>query len=476
MPALEQAVIDDLQQRLIAFLETKGGYGALKYLDAGGSAAVFSAEMGGETRAIKVFDPKFLNGPSGPAERRRLDVQRRLIGHECPQLVQMYDIAESHGTAFTEMEFIAWPQLGKCLADVPDEHVHSLISQLVAAVRYLETRDIVHRDIKPENIHVSPDFKQLKLLDLGVARAFEVADGEEATLTDTGHTRPFVATAQYSSPEYLFRLDGPTARLWRGLNFYQVGAVLHDLIMKRPLFDEEVKMGNRWLVARAVLSKTPSFADSNVGRLAALKALAYRCLTKDIDTRLDIVDWNDFARDAHDDPLSRLKGRLLKSVPNAAKFAKQALDAKLQFERSDFEKRFTELLRADLIGVCDGKVALTLLPPQPGADIVYRFELAVSDSTCIVCFVRIDWLTALQDRTANVQYGAFLIASAKGVDASMTAQICACAVTIGEGEGDASRVVVDKLAEAFLAGLDVVDVKPGDIASMHGTDLTKQAA
>lgn len=476
MPALEQAVIDDVQERLVTFLGTKGGYGALKFLDAGGSAAVFSAEWEGEPRAIKVFDPKFLNGPSGAAERRRLDVQRRLIGHDCPQLVQMYDIAEGEGTAFTEMEFIAWPQLGKCLADVPDEHVHSLISQLVAAVRYLEARDIVHRDIKPENIHVSPDFKHLKLLDLGVARAFEVADGEEATLTDAGHTRPFVATAQYSSPEYLFRLDRPTARLWKGLNFYQIGAVLHDLIMKRPLFDEEVKMGNRWLVARAVLSKIPSFVGNNSGRLAALKALAYRCLTKDIDTRLAIVDWNDFARDADDDPLSRLRGRLLKSVPNVAKIAKQAHDAKLQFDRGDFEKRFTELLRAELIGVCDGKVALTLRPPQPGADAIYRFELAVSDSARIVCLVRIEWLDALQKTTANVQYGAYLIDSAKDVDASMTAQIRACAVTIGEGEVDAARVVTDRLAEAFLAGLDVVEVKPDDIASMHGTDLTKQAA
>lgn len=476
MPALEQAVVDDLQERLVAFLEKRGGYDAPKFLDAGGSAAVFKVERHGEPRAVKVFDPKFLNGPSGAAERRRLDVQRRLIGHDCPHLVQMYDIVEAEETAFTEMEFIAWPQLGKCLADVPDEHVHMLISQLVMAVRYLEARDVVHRDIKPENIHVSPDFKDLKLLDLGVARAFEVADGEEATLTDTGHTRPFVATAQYSSPEYLFRLDGPTARLWKGLNFYQVGAVLHDLIMKRPLFEEEVQMGNRWLVARAVLSQIPSFAEGNSGRLISLKALAYRCLTKDLDTRLAIVDWNDFARDAQDDPLSRLKGRLLKSVPNAAKYAKQAHDAKLQFERGNLEKRFTEQLRAELIGVCDGKVALTLRPPQPGTDSVYRFELAVSDVACIVCLVLFEWLDALQTTTANVRYGAYLVDLAKGMDTSMTAQVCACAITIGDGEAEAFRVVTDKLAEAFLAGLDAIDVKPDDIASMHGTDLAKRVA
>lgn len=476
MPALERAVIDDLHTRLNEFLLKKGGYGTPQFLDAGGSAAVYKADLEGQPRAIKVFDPKFLNGPSGAAEKRRLDVQRRLMGHDCPYLVQMFDIAEAEGTAFTEMEFIPWPQLAKTLSLVPDDEVHLLISQLVSAVRFLESRDVVHRDIKPENIHVSPDFKQLKLLDLGVARAFEVADGEEATVTDTGQTRPFVATAQYSSPEYLFRLDAPTARLWKGLNFYQIGAVLHDLIMKRPLFEEEVEMNNRWLVARAVLSKIPSFVDGHSNRLSNLKAIAYRCLTKDLDTRLAIVDWNDFARDPLDDPMSRLKGRLLRSAPSATRLAKQSLETKKQWERDEFEKRFTESLRAEFLSVCEGKATIALRPPKPNTDSVYRFELAVSHKASILCFVCFDWQETHALQTAVVMYGAYLVESSIEGDADRAADCCACNVTISESETEALHVVMNKLAEAFLDGLDTLEVEGSDLSKLHGTDLVTKTA
>ncbi|WP_320534884.1 protein kinase domain-containing protein [Robbsia andropogonis] len=151
MPSLDDAVIQDLEKRLVAFLKKKNECSVPELLDAGGSAAVFKVTCAGELRAFKVFEPKFLSGPSGPAERRRLDVQRRLVSHDCPNLVKVFEISEAEDTAFTEMEFIDWPQLAKSLSSVPDEHVHSLISQLVVAVQYLDELNIVHRDIKPEN-------------------------------------------------------------------------------------------------------------------------------------------------------------------------------------------------------------------------------------------------------------------------------------------------------------------------------------
>ena len=307
MPALEQTVIDDLEGRLKRYLDSRGGYDAPKFLSAGGSAAVFRVEGASGIRAFKAFDPAFLSGTGGAAERRRMDIQRRLIGHSCTTLVQTFRIEEAEGTAFTEMEFIPWPQLTKQLAALPDSAVVPLISQLVDAVKFLETLNIVHRDIKPENIHVSEDFAHLKLLDLGVAREFEFPDSNDAAITDHGNSRPFLATAQYSSPEYLFRLDEPTKRLWNGLNFYQLGAVLHDLIAKRPLFDHEMQLGNRWLVARAVLTKTPTFIDHDPNRLLQLKVLSHRCLVKDLNTRLQLVGWDDFILEDSRDPRAALR-------------------------------------------------------------------------------------------------------------------------------------------------------------------------
>lgn len=183
MPALADSIVADLTERLCRYLKSSGAYGETVYLASGGSAAVFSVATPQGRRAFKAFNPEFFCGPAGPAERKRLEVQRKLIDHTCPSLIQTFRVDEAEGTAFVEMEFIDWPQLTAALNDIPDDAVVGLFTQLVAAVRFLDAMGIVHRDIKPENIHVSPDFTSLKLLDLGVAREIEQGDAQDVAIT-----------------------------------------------------------------------------------------------------------------------------------------------------------------------------------------------------------------------------------------------------------------------------------------------------
>lgn len=258
----------------------------------GGSAAVFLTETPMGSRALKVYDPTFFQEENGQAERHRLELQQRLVGHDCPSLVSIEAIDFHLDTCFMSMEFLPWHELSKCLDAVPREQLWPLVSQLVSAVRFLEDAGLVHRDIKPHNVMVSKDYASLKLIDLGVIR--EIEDGEDRPDgTDQGHRRPFLATAQYSSPEYLFRLREPSPELWKGLTFYQIGAVIHDLIASKPLFDDEVATANRYAVAMAVLSKAPAIpADPTVP--PELRRLATYCLTKDLDLRLRLLRWEDF--------------------------------------------------------------------------------------------------------------------------------------------------------------------------------------
>jgi eukaryotic-like serine/threonine-protein kinase len=470
MPALEQSVIDDLEGRLKRYLANLGGYEAPKFLSAGGSAAVFRVEGVSGVRAFKAFVPDFLSGAGGAAERRRLDVQRRLIGHACPTLVQTFRIDEAEGTAFTEMEFVPWPQLTGKLATLPDGAIVPLILQLVEAVKFLETLNIVHRDIKPENIHVSEDFANLKLLDLGVAREFELPDSEDAAITDHGNSRPFLATAQYSSPEYLFRLDEPTKRLWSGLNFYQLGAVLHDLIAKRPLFDYEMKLGNRWLVARAVLTKTPAFVDPNPNRLPQLKALSARCLVKDLNTRLQLVGWDDFILEGSQDPLTALKARLQKGQLNSGSHADAWTAGRLEFERTESLKRIISQIRTELIQTCGKQLPLTINPSGPGEPISSRITLTVNSDTFIVCTIGIDWSSPPYDRSANITLTARLVCDGFEEQVSLPVPRIVAVATISEGEELSARCIINAIAAATGVGLDHID--GGMVrAELNGMDL-----
>lgn len=471
MPALAASTIDDLTERAQRFLTATGGFDELTFLDAGGSAAVFRVRRGGDVRALKAFDPELFRGPGAAADRRRLDVQRRLVGHGCKSLIQTYRVEEAEDTAFIEMEFVDWPQLAKRLHAVPDDAIATLIAQLVDAVRFLESLNIVHRDIKPENIHVSPDFKLLKLLDLGVAREFDTAEGNEAAITDTGTRRPFLATAQYSSPEYLFRLDEPTEKLWRGLNFYQVGAVLHDLIKKEPLFQHEMSLANRWLVARAVLTKQPSFSDVLPNRLPDLKALAIRCLTKDLDTRLSIVGWEDFLLQGSTDPLAALRSRLGKGLAGLGGQAKQTSQARLEFERTDYLKRLAERIRTELIATCGTELPLTLRMPAPGEPIELRFAFSPNKAVSIHCLVAFSWQSEIYEKTAIVEIGAQILCADTQVAVPNPELRRIAMVTIQSGEDEALLLIVQELAKRVGLGIDRIDAEGSATEALHGTDI-----
>lgn len=297
------------------YISSRGGGEVGANLGAGGSAAVFLWDADSGPKALKVYDTKFLSGPAAPAERARLGLQRRFVGKHCPSLIDTLAVVEELGTCFVEMEFFPGKELKRVLVDVPDDAIAPLIGQLVAAVHFLDSLGVVHRDIKPENILVSADFKEMKLLDLGIIReTTEFEDRPDGT--DHGERRPFIATAQYSSPEYLFRLEAPSPSLWKALSIYQVGGVLHDLVCRRPLFERAVAADNKYALAMAVMKEQPDFSGVST-QLSAWAALAARCLTKDSRVRLQSVDWGDFdfATDSPADRLRRaLSGRAARAV------------------------------------------------------------------------------------------------------------------------------------------------------------------
>ena len=110
MPDLASEIIEDLTTRVRRFLNATGGYEHLDFLAAGGSAAVYRVVRNGNSSALKAFNPRFFSGAGGDAERHRLDVQKRLIGHGCTSLVQTYQVIERRHR-LRRNGIHQWPQL-----------------------------------------------------------------------------------------------------------------------------------------------------------------------------------------------------------------------------------------------------------------------------------------------------------------------------------------------------------------------------
>jgi serine/threonine-protein kinase len=450
MPDLSQEKIDELQVTLKRYLEKSGVEWEVDFLAAGGSAAVFRGINGEEKRAFKVFDPRFISAEEGSKEQERLGLQRRLIAHECDHLVQTFSIENFDDTAVIEMEYVEWPRLKEVLKRVPDASVEVLIRQLVSAVLYLETHGIVHRDIKPENIHVSECWGKLKLLDLGVVREFDPGPGSADT--DQGAQRPFLATAQYSSPEYLFRLDEPSRELWQGLNIYQVGAVLHDLIMKEPLFRAEIEAENRWLVAKAVLLNSPNFKDGNPGRLAYLKSLAAKCLNKDMQARLALVDWLDFEVQENNVGLNKLRARL-KSRPNKQTDSERALN----FDRDRFQESLIDKVKVLLISVCGTDLPLSFSKSKVSSREVVSFQFAHSDNIAVVVKIGFYWKTGLYVGSVDILASGFICLPESNCALDPNTLKLLGTVSMSDAIDDAGRTIAESIAEIVENALGEIE-------------------
>jgi len=263
-----------------------GGWVIHRFLGAGKSALVFESEKDDQRSALKVFDPELVERFGKATQLGRIQRERGLIGERHPHLVQILDGGEcaESGYLYVAMELIEAPNLGSSLTLVPREKIAAIISQAASAARFLEEKQLAHRDIKPENIAVFPDFSRAVLLDLGVLRPFG-----DPGLTDED-ARVFVGTLRYSSPEFLLRTESDTLEGWRAITFYQLGAVLHDLIMRRPLFREFSEPYA--VLVEAVKGEQPEIYADDVP--TELVLLAQNCLVKPPSARLALVSWSDF--------------------------------------------------------------------------------------------------------------------------------------------------------------------------------------
>lgn len=295
-------------------LSEERGWGAPRFIDAGNSAAVFEVQVPNHgAAALKVYDPQFFAGDNAVIETKRVELQAQLKGHGNPHLIDMIETGSisGDGTWYILMEYCPWPSLSSRLGSVPNSKVPMLIKKLASAVIFLDQKGLVHRDIKPANIVVSEDFSDLKLLDLGVMRR---ASTDEGNGTDGDAKRRFIATAQYSPPEYLLREEADGEDGFKALNIYQVGAVLHDMIMKRPIFNEEASTENRYRLFRAVSNRRPYIENPDLP--ARIISLCKAAINKDPHQRIASVRLEDFCEEI--DTVDTLRTRLMQSSAGAA--------------------------------------------------------------------------------------------------------------------------------------------------------------
>lgn len=171
------------------------------------------------------------HGPGDPRDRERFYDEAMLnleLSHQHPGLVTVHECFEDEaGCPYLIMELVEGCTLAELMSvheRLPFEVVRRVVDDVLDALAFVHSRQVVHRDISPGNVLVSIG-GEVKLADLGLARLFPGGRGK---------TNRFAGTPAYASPEAL-RCQTFDARS----DLFSVGAMMYEMMTGRPPLGHE---------------------------------------------------------------------------------------------------------------------------------------------------------------------------------------------------------------------------------------------
>jgi serine/threonine protein kinase/Leucine-rich repeat (LRR) protein len=180
-----------------------GSYVLLERLGEGGMGQVFKARHRNLNRivALKLIRQERLDNVDTARRFEREVRAAAALSH--PNIVRAYDADLIGGIHLLAMEFIPGAvDLAKVVKDrgpLPIPTACDYIRQAALGLQHAYEQGMVHRDIKPHNLLVTGDGKQVKVLDMGLARLHQFAEDDPSSVVT--HEGAIVGTPDYIAPE-----------------------------------------------------------------------------------------------------------------------------------------------------------------------------------------------------------------------------------------------------------------------------------
>ena len=280
-----------------------------KELGKGAFGAVYLTKIDNDATpyATKVYDRQTIE--KSPDLFRYLKTEATILKNlNHPNIVKLREVKKTKKHYYLVMELCNGGELSKILKQYiakynkafPEEIVQYLMRQIVDAINYLHTLDIMHRDIKLENILLHFDNEEdkknlnimkgtVKIIDFGFAIFLNNKLGETA-----------VGSPQNMDPRILEKLTnkGRLKKLGydKKADIWSLGSICYEMLIGRAVFDAEdleelvflIEKGDYQLpsgLSREVVSFLNGMLqyDSTI-RLSSFQLVHHRFLTGDINT------------------------------------------------------------------------------------------------------------------------------------------------------------------------------------------------
>jgi Tol biopolymer transport system component len=294
-----------------------GPYEIAGLIGAGGMGEVYRARDPRLNRdvAVKILPPGLATDPE--RQRRFEQEARAAAALEHPGILAIYDVgqhaisprpgADPELTPYIVSELLKGATLRDLITARPRTATRKAVDYAVQTARALAAaheKGIVHRDLKPENVFVTSD-DRVKILDFGLAKLTEAAQGSDGPLTTataaaTPNTTPGVVlgTVGYMSPEQVRGLPADHRS-----DIFALGAMLYEMLSGQRAFRGETPADTMG----AILSVHPPELDGEHGQVSpTLARIVHRCLEKAATVRFQTASDLAFALEALSEPSGAL--------------------------------------------------------------------------------------------------------------------------------------------------------------------------
>lgn len=268
----------------------------IKEIARGGMAIVFLAFQRTLKRqiAVKILPRKLLTSKTADLFQQEAEAAA-ILAH--PNIIPVYEVGKTDEFLFFTMQLVQGETLGYYMTQakknpipskrvLPIKYTLDIIVQVLDALNYAHSMDIVHQDIKPGNIMIEKHTKRPLVMDFGIVQILNRKDEDKPAIR---------GTPLYMPPEQILsvKADGRA-------DIYAVAIMLFQMLtvaLPLPEFKSKTELLKHKLLSKQgiflkKLSEVNPHVDPELDRFMA-KALAY-------DREHRYPTCNDFKADLED--------------------------------------------------------------------------------------------------------------------------------------------------------------------------------